>query len=91
MHDEGIFATEVLEARLLKEEAALETWRADTADFSSLKELHAWMHATHLCYSVSRQVSFHWFCQCMGGQSMHADSAMTCSCRRTLGSCKLQM
>ena len=56
VHDEGIFAEDVLEARLLKEEAALATWRSDTAALSSLSELHAWMHATHLCYSVSRQV-----------------------------------
>ncbi len=54
--DEGVFADEVLAARLLKEQQALEAWRRDTAAMSSLRELHAWMHATHLCYSVSRQV-----------------------------------
>lgn len=33
-----------------------QTWERDTASFKSLADLHAWLHATHLCYSVSRQV-----------------------------------
>ena len=33
-----------------------QTWQKDTASFTSLQELHAWLHATHLCYAVPRQV-----------------------------------
>ena len=35
---------------------AVQTWREDTKNFTELPELHAWLHGTHLCYSVSRQV-----------------------------------
>ena len=34
----------------------LQAWQRDTAAFSTLSELHKWMHATHLCYAVARQV-----------------------------------
>ena len=34
----------------------LQAWQRDTAAFSALSELHNWMHATHLCYAVARQV-----------------------------------
>jgi len=35
----------------------VQRWKEDTKDFAEMKELHAWLHNTHLCYSVSRQVS----------------------------------
>lgn len=53
--DEGLFDPEVLDTRLAKERAAVATWRRDTAALASLADLHAWLHATHLCYAVSRQ------------------------------------
>ena len=34
----------------------MQTWREDTAKFTRLQDLHAWLHSTHLCYSVLRQV-----------------------------------
>ena len=35
----------------------VQSWERDTAEIKSLAEMHAWLHATHLCYSVSRQVT----------------------------------
>ncbi|EIE22087.1 hypothetical protein COCSUDRAFT_16982 [Coccomyxa subellipsoidea C-169] len=57
VHDDGAFPDDVLAARRQREAQSLETWERDTAGFKSLAEMHAWLHATHLCYSVSRQVS----------------------------------
>ena len=37
--------------------SCMQTWREDTARFTQLQDVHAWLHSTHLCYSVSRQVS----------------------------------
>ena len=56
--DEGIFADGVLEARAAKEAAAVATWQRNTGGMASLADLHAWLYATHLCYSVSRQHEF---------------------------------
>jgi len=56
--DEGLFAPGVLQARATKEAASAHTWRADVAPMRSLADLHAWLFATHLCYSVSRQHEF---------------------------------
>lgn len=56
--DEGIFPADVLAARAEKEAAAVDTWRRNTAGMASLADLHSWLFATHLCYSVSRQHEF---------------------------------
>ena len=56
--DAGIFASEVLEARAVKEAAAVAAWQRNTADLHTLADLHAWLFATHLCYSVGRQHEF---------------------------------
>jgi hypothetical protein len=56
--DVGLFDPEVLAARADKEAAAAATWRGDAGALGSLPELHAWLFATHLCYSVSRQHEF---------------------------------
>ena len=56
--DAGIFACEVLEARAVKEAAAVATWQRNTASLHTMADLHAWLFATHLCYSVSRQHEF---------------------------------
>lgn len=58
VRDEGAFPEDVLAARLQREAQSLENWERDTASFKSLADLHAWLHATHLCYSVSRQDEF---------------------------------
>lgn len=56
--DEGIFPADVLAARMDKEAAAVEAWKRNTAGMASLADLHGWLFATHLCYSVSRQHEF---------------------------------
>ena len=56
--DEDLFSSEVLEARAIKEREAVQRWRKDVASFRSLADMHAWLYATHLCYSVSRQHEF---------------------------------
>ncbi|KAL4440424.1 hypothetical protein ABPG75_003425 [Micractinium tetrahymenae] len=56
--DEGIFPADVLAARAEKEAAAIEAWQRNTAGMASLADLHSWLFATHLCYSVSRQQEF---------------------------------
>lgn len=53
--DEGLFDGAVYAARVQKEAAAASAWERDTATMKSLEEMHAWLHATHLCYSVQRQ------------------------------------
>lgn len=44
-----------LEARRRKEERALERWRRDAEALDTFAQLHAWLHASHLCYAVARQ------------------------------------
>jgi hypothetical protein len=56
--DEGIFHPEVIAARAAKEAAAVAAWQRNTAAIESLADLHSWLYATHLCYSVSRQHEF---------------------------------
>lgn len=56
--DEGLFDPGVLQARVEKEARSAATWRADAAALRTLGDLHAWLFATHLCYSVSRQHEF---------------------------------
>ena len=56
--DEGLFEKGALEARKAKEAAAVETWKKNMERIDTLARFHSWMHATHLCYSVSRQDSF---------------------------------
>lgn len=58
MSDEGIFEADVTDARAAKEAAAVATWHKNTAGMRSLADLHSWLYATHLCYSVSRQQEF---------------------------------
>ncbi len=58
--DEGLFTEEVIKARIKKETAAAVTWRSnvETIPLNTLADLHRWLFATHLCYSVSRQHEF---------------------------------
>lgn len=56
--DEDLFGQEVLAARAAKEAMAVVAWAANTAHMRGLPDLHAWLFATHLCYSVSRQHEF---------------------------------
>ncbi|KAI7843322.1 hypothetical protein COHA_003022 [Chlorella ohadii] len=56
--DAGIFDSDVLEARKVKEAAAVAAWQRNTANIRTLADLHSWLYATHLCYSVSRQHEF---------------------------------
>lgn len=58
--DEGIFEPHILQARVDKEAGSARTWKRalQQHNISSLRDLHAWLHATHLCYSVSRQHEF---------------------------------
>lgn len=41
-----------------KEAASRRSWLRTSAGLSSLRQLHAWLHATHLCYAVGRQTEF---------------------------------
>ena len=56
--DEGLFEDDVIQARAAKEATAVGQWRKNATKFSTLSDLHAWLFATHLCYSVSRQHEF---------------------------------
>jgi len=56
--DDGLFDPGVVEARIAKEAKAAATWRQNVEEMASVAELHAWLFATHLCYSVSRQHEF---------------------------------
>ncbi|PSC72031.1 Rossmann-like alpha beta alpha sandwich fold isoform B [Micractinium conductrix] len=56
--DEGLFPADVLEARAAKEAAAVAAWQRNTAGMAGLADLHRWLYATHLCYSVARQHEF---------------------------------
>jgi hypothetical protein len=58
--DEGLFTEEVIVARVKKETAAAATWRAnvESIPLNTVANLHKWLFATHLCYSVSRQHEF---------------------------------
>lgn len=53
--DDHVFPTDVLAARAAKEASSLESWNAAKAHLTSIKELHAWLHSTHICYAVQRQ------------------------------------
>ena len=35
----------------------LQLWKSNVSRLHSLKDLHDWLHKTHLCYAVARQVS----------------------------------
>ena len=54
--DEGLFSDEVLVARIEKEAKSLQHWKSQQLE--TFQELHAWLHSTHQCYSVSRQQEF---------------------------------
>lgn len=56
--DAGIFDPAVIEARAEKEQAAVAAWHRNSAPLRSMRALHAWLFATHLCYSVGRQDEF---------------------------------
>ncbi|GLC46941.1 hypothetical protein PLESTB_001544900 [Pleodorina starrii] len=56
--DEGIFEHEVLNIRKSKEDASRAAWLHTAEGLTSLRDLHTWLHGTHLCYSVSRQHEF---------------------------------
>ena len=63
--DEGLFEADVLQARRDKEASSLAQWRAHIAQATAaappggrFKDLHSWLHQTHLCYAVSRQGEF---------------------------------
>ena len=52
--DDGLSAAQ-LAARHAKEAEALATLRANAATITTLASFHAWLFATHACYSASRQ------------------------------------
>jgi hypothetical protein len=52
--DDGLSAAQ-LSARAAKEAEALATLRANAARITTLASFHAWLFATHACYSASRQ------------------------------------
>jgi hypothetical protein len=56
--DDSSFPPDVLAARAGREAASTAAWEAATGGFSSLADLHAWVHATHLCYAAARQEEF---------------------------------
>ena len=35
----------------------LQVWQSNASNLHGLKDLHDWLHKTHLCYAVARQVS----------------------------------
>lgn len=53
--DADLFDQGVYETRCAKEIQAAAAWKLSTAEMRSLRDLHAWLHATHLCYAVGRQ------------------------------------
>lgn len=53
--DDGLFLPEVLGAREHKEHSSLSHWMAQAALFTSLRDLHQWIHTEHLCYAAARQ------------------------------------
>lgn len=53
--DDNIFTPEVLAARAAKEASSLSSWNVAKENLNSIKELHAWLHTTHICYAVQRQ------------------------------------
>ncbi|KAK9805118.1 hypothetical protein WJX73_010900 [Symbiochloris irregularis] len=56
--DGDAFPEDVLEARLQREAQSLKDWEKNAEGLTTLAELHQWLHATHLCYSVTRQAQF---------------------------------
>jgi hypothetical protein len=57
--DEGLWDEGVLAARAAKEAAAVGAWRDASASFKRMSDIHAWLYATHQCYSVNRQHEAH--------------------------------
>lgn len=53
--DDDVFAPDVLAARAAKEASSLRSWNVAKESLNSIKELHAWLHTTHICYAVQRQ------------------------------------
>ena len=56
--DQGLFDQEILQARSIKEAAAVDTWINSMQSIKTMEQFHAWIFATHLCYSASRQGEF---------------------------------
>lgn len=56
--DAGIFSDDALEQRKAKEAKSIQTWKGEVKGLTSLRDLHGWLHRTHVCYSVSRQSEF---------------------------------
>jgi len=56
--DQGLFDQEILQARSIKEAAAVNTWNNNMKSIKTMEQFHAWIFATHLCYSASRQDEF---------------------------------
>lgn len=60
VRDDGLFSenSDALEVRRQKEMKSMETWEKNTSHMTTLEEFHAWMYATHVCYSCSKQDQF---------------------------------
>ncbi|KAJ9530018.1 hypothetical protein QJQ45_023304 [Haematococcus lacustris] len=56
--DEGLFEDDVLLARCEKEAASLQQWQRTVQGLPRFKDVHAWLYATHQCYSAARQHEF---------------------------------
>lgn len=58
--DDGLFTEnrDALEVRRQKEKKSIEVWEKNTHHMTTLQEFHAWMYATHVCYSCSKQDEF---------------------------------
>lgn len=57
--DEGIFNdSNVLKVRNEKESQSIVTWERNMESIDTLRDFHEWFHATHICYSCSRQLEF---------------------------------
>ena len=41
-----------------KKNLFFQRWISDTKDITTLQQLHAWVHAEHLCYSTAKQELF---------------------------------
>jgi len=53
--DDDLFPADILQARAAREATSTAAWARDTARLASLRDLHAWVHATHACYAAGRQ------------------------------------
>ena len=56
--DEGLFADDVLSARIEREAASCKRFVQDMSTLGTIADLSRWLHATHLCYAVARQREF---------------------------------